>query len=149
MGQPLGGDVLVSYLTEQELRSLDARYDQALTDQSVDFLESFLHNDFVWVHDHAGVVQESRAALLDPIREGRPSSNLERSQEDVSVVIFENTAIVYGYTNVERTKDYVERTGNPRLVKYHFMRTYVGSGDQGIRLLGNHTMEVWREGQDS
>ena len=60
-----------------------------------------------------------------------------------------NTAIVYGYTNVERTTDYVERTGNPRLLKYHFMRTYVGSSDHDILLLGNHTMEVWREGQDS
>ena len=36
-----------------------------------------------------------------------------------------------------------------RLVNYHFMRTYLGSGDQGIQLLGNHTMEVWRERQDS
>ena len=80
---------------------------------------------------------------------GRPPNSAARRQEDISVVIFENTAIVYGYTNVERTEDYVRRTGNPYLVKYHFMRTYVGSGDQGIQLLGNHTMEVWREGQDS
>ena len=29
-------------------------------------------------------------------------------------------AIVYGYTNVERTEDYVRRTGNPRLVKVPF-----------------------------
>ena len=57
--------------------------------------------------------------------------------------------MVYGHNNVERTEDYVRGTGNPRRVKYHFMRTYVGSGDQGIQLLGNHTMEVWGEGQDS
>ena len=111
-------------------------------------LEKLLHRDFVWVHDHAGTIQESRAALIDPMR-WRPPNSAARRQEDLSVVIFENTAIVYGYANVERTEDYVSRTGNPRPVKYHFVRTYVGRGDQGIRLLGNHTMEVWREGQDS
>ena len=139
----------MSNLTEQDLRSLDAGFDQALIDQSVEFLEKLLHKDFVWVHDHAGTIQESRAALLDPMKEGRPSSSAARRQEDIAVVILENTAIVYGYTNVERTADYVERTDDPRLLKYHFMRTYAGIGDRRTQLIGNHTMEVWREGQDS
>jgi Domain of unknown function (DUF4440) len=137
-------------LTDEGIRNIDAQYEQALVDTSIEFLEQNLHADFVWVHNHASNTQRSRESLLKPLRQakqsGRPSSSNKRRQTDVSVLIQGNTAIIYGLTDVERSNSFIERTGSARHIRYHFMRTYIS--DEGrCLLLANHTMEVWREGQ--
>ncbi len=137
-------------LIEKEVRKIDAGYEQALVNTSIEFIEQNLHANFIWVHNHARVVQQSRDSLIRPMREaklsGRPSSSKKRVQSDVSVLIVGNTAIVYGFTDVERSSPYIERTGSPRNIRYHFMRTYTKE-DGRCLMLANHTMEVWREGQ--
>jgi hypothetical protein len=94
-------------------------------------------------------IERSREDLLAPMRENVRDGfriNAQRRQADVAVVLAGQTAVVHGFTDVERTADFVEQTGAPRCVRYHFMRTYVSDGERCV-LLSNHTMEVWREEQ--
>ena len=50
-------------------RRLDADYELALLQGSVEFLEQHFHPDFVWVHNQVSSIQESREALLGPMRD--------------------------------------------------------------------------------
>lgn len=137
-------------LTVHGIANLDAAYEQSLVDRSVDFLEQTLHEDFVWVHNHAALIQDSKAAYLQNLRKakksGMPGASTKRKSTGTRILLEENTAVIYGFVDVERTDAYVTQTGKPRKIRFHFMRTYVRT-DGGCRLLANQTMEVWREGQ--
>ena len=138
-------------LAEDSVRRLDAEYENSLVTGDYAALERLLHPDFVWVHNHAGFIQRSREELAGPIRatmqSGSPAMvSLSRKQNDVSVVRAGGTSVIYGFTDVTRTDSYVQKTGNPKHVRYHFMRTYIEQMGE-CALLSNHTQEVWREGQ--
>lgn len=63
----------------------------------------------------------------------RAPSSVSRTSSDVEVRNFGSTAVVTGFTRVERPDGAVQN--------YNFMRTYsVSAGD--CRLLANHTMET-------
>ena len=139
-----------SCLTTDGIADLDAAYEQALTNQSEEFFDRNLHDNFVWIHNHASSVQDSKEAFMQLLRTfnepGRGHINARRGQSGTQVLIEGNAAVIHGFTDVERTEAYVERTGNPRKIRFHFMRTYVKKEGRCL-LLSNHTMEVWREGQ--
>lgn len=143
-------DVSTTCINEASILKIDAQYEKALIIQDIDFLSQHLHPEFVWVHNHADFINYGAESILQPMRErisaGRNSSSKKRQQSDVRVISLENTAVIYGFTEIERTEEYVSQTGNPHPVKYHFMRTYVEQ--EGVcRLVANHTMEVGREGE--
>lgn len=124
--------------SEKELLiKLDLGWEKALLDSDVDFLENLLADDFVWVHNHAGLIngKPEVVASAKRIQSGQASTTRGRTSRDHKVVILENTAIVSGYTLVDR---------GPSPTLYHFMRTYVKTSS-GYLLLGNHTMAIPEE----
>ncbi|XOV87375.1 MAG: nuclear transport factor 2 family protein [Pseudomonadota bacterium] len=133
-------------MDEIQIRKIDAQFDQSLVEWSDRYFEQYMHPNFVWVHNHATLIQRSRDEFLEMGRKnhesGRPSVSIRREQSNVVVLVETDTAIAYGYTSVERSENYVARTGSRKYLKYHFMRTYARLEDSWW-LLANHTMEVW------
>ena len=110
-------------LTQENIRRLDAGFDEALLHGSIDFFEQNLHPEFVWVHNHASSIERSRDDRLTLMRERASAGriNAQRTQADVSVVLAGQVAVVYGFTDVERTAGFVERTGARRRLRYHWL----------------------------
>lgn len=121
-----------SCLEEAALLQQDAGWERALLEGDTDFLESRLADDFVWVHDHASVI-DSRESLLGWVTASRSgSSTKSREQSEVETRRAGSTSIAMGYTVVNREQ------GSTR---YRFMRTYA-EVDGKCLLLANQTMVI-------
>lgn len=123
-----------SCLESSQLKSLDAKWEKALLKSDVDLFESLLSEDFIWVHNHASLI-DSKAGLIerafDPKR-GATGNTKSRISKEVSTIAEGSTGIVTGFTIVDR---------GPTPVTYHFMRTYVEK-EGNCFLIANHTMAV-------
>jgi hypothetical protein len=131
--------VFADCLEEQSIRDLDASYERAFQDLDFSWFEKTLHPQFVWVHDHATVIQRSKSELFEDLRAFAETSGSAqvRNQRDVEVSIVAKTAVVYGFTDVQRDGEDLT---------YHFMRTYSLIDDECL-LLSNHTMAIPRPGE--
>ena len=69
------------------------------------------------------------------------TSRGNRVQEGVSVLIAGESAVIYGFTNVQRSATFLARIGGSEHQRYHFMRTYTLVDGQCL-LLANHTMQI-------
>ena len=123
-----------SCLARDALLHRDAQWEQALLESNVDVLTTIMAKDFIWVHDHASMV-DTKASLLE--RASDPSvgaSGFPRSRvsSDVEVRVLGSTGVVTGFTVVDR---------GPTPTRYNFMRTYVEVGGRCV-LLANHTMAI-------
>lgn len=121
----------------QKLLDLDLGWEKALLESDVGFLDNLLADDFIWVHNHASLIDGKDAVIsrAKRIREGQADDTKGRVSRDQTVVILGNTGVVSGFTIVDR---------GPSPVTYHFMRTYA-KVDGKYLLLANHTMEVPNE----
>ncbi|WP_066631918.1 nuclear transport factor 2 family protein [Labilibacter marinus] len=121
----------------EKLLALDASWEKAQLEMDFVYLESLLAEDFIWVHNHAGTVDNKKAVIERAKRHLKNKNNntKARTSSDVKVIVLQETAIVTGYTTVDR---------GPKPTKYHFMRTYVKVGAKYL-LLANHTMAIPKE----
>ena len=132
--------LLFSYATQaqapskEQLLDLDIAWEKALLTSDADFLEKLLAEDFVWVHNHASLVdgKANAVARAKRIQAGQADNTKGRATRNQQVVMLENTGVVSGFTVVDRP---------PSPVTYHFMRTYVWI-DGKFLLLANHTMAI-------
>lgn len=127
----------LSQSPKEELLQLDLNWEKALLTSDVDFLENLLSDDFIWVHNHASLIDGKEAVInrAKRIQSGQKDDTRNRTSRDQQVVISGSTGIVSGYTVVDR---------GPSPTRYHFMRTYVQSNGKW-QLLGNHTMAIPEE----
>ena len=121
-------------LTTAYIQALDARWEEANLHPDPDFMKTTLGEKFVWVHNHASMIDSKAAVVQRAIAQkaNGVSDTKSRIQREVTVEITGNTAIVTGFTVVDRS---------PTPTTYHFMRTYVEVAGQCL-LIGNHTMAV-------
>lgn len=129
--------ITFSQTQETQLLQLDQGWEKALLDSDVAFLENLVAEDFVWVHNHAGLIdgKEAVIARAKRIQAGQKDDTRNRTSRNQQVVVLGSTAVVSGYTVVDRA---------PAPVTYHFMRTYA-LVEGKWKLLGNHTMAVPEE----
>jgi len=120
--------------TQQQLVDLDKSWERALLNSEVEFLDQLLADEFIWVHNHASLIDGKPEVLsrAKKIRGGQPDDTRNRSSRDQQVVLLGQTAVVSGFTLVDR---------GPQPTTYHFMRTYV-LVDGSWKLLANHTMAI-------
>lgn len=124
--------------TEEQLKQIDRSWEEVNLKPNPDFLETFLADGFIWVHNHQSMVDSKSDVVQrakNAIKNSNPNpANITRSRDsrDVKVIIDGSTAIVTGITLVNR---------GPKPTTYHFMRTYVLYGDQW-KLIANHTMAI-------
>ena len=124
----------VSCLDSEQLKSLDLKWEQALLQSDISLFESLLAEEFIWVHNHAGLI-DSKAGLIERASDknrGATGNPQSRISNDVQTVILGSTAVVSGFTIVDR---------GPNPITYHFMRTY-SEIDGSCYLIANHTMEI-------
>lgn len=123
-----------SQTSEAQLLELDKGWEKALLASDVKFLESLVADEFIWVHNHAGLIDGKEAVLsrAKRIQSGQADDTRNRTTKDQQVVILGKTGIVSGFTVVDR---------GPSPTLYHFMRTYAWV-DGKWKLLGNHTMAI-------
>ena len=121
----------------EHIKSLDAKWEEANLNPDPDFMESTLAEEFVWVHNHASLVDNKTAVVqrAKNQKEIGSSNTRSRTQSKVQVAITGKTAIVTGFTVVDR---------DPSPVIYHFMRTYAEVEGKCL-LVANHTMAVPEE----
>lgn len=126
--------ITFSQTQESQLLQLDQGWEKALLESDVAFLENLLADDFVWVHNHAGLIdgKESAVSRAKRIQAGQKDDTRNRTSRDQQVVVLGSTAVVSGFTVVDR---------GPSPVTYHFMRTYARV-EGNWKLLGNHTMAI-------
>uniref|UniRef100_UPI004048BDCE nuclear transport factor 2 family protein n=1 Tax=Algoriphagus sp. TaxID=1872435 RepID=UPI004048BDCE len=120
--------------TQEQLVALDKGWESALLNSDVEFLDTLLAEEFVWVHNHASQIDGKAEALnrAKNIRAGQQDDTRDRSPRDHQVVILEQTAVVTGFTVVDR---------GPQSTTYHFMRTYALVAGKW-KLIANHTMAI-------
>ncbi len=120
--------------TQEQLVELDKGWERALLNSEVEFLEILLAEEFTWVHNHASLIDGKEEVLnrAKKIRAGQQDDTRNRSPRDHQVVVLEQTAMVSGFTVVDR---------GPQPTTYHFMRTYV-LVDGKWKLLANQTMAI-------
>uniref|UniRef100_UPI0040476256 nuclear transport factor 2 family protein n=2 Tax=Algoriphagus sp. TaxID=1872435 RepID=UPI0040476256 len=123
--------------TQEQLVALDKGWERALLNSDVEFLDTLLAEEFVWVHNHASQIDGKAEALnrAKKIRAGQQDDTRDRSPRDHQVVILEQTAVVSGFTVVDR---------GPQPTTYHFMRTYALVAGKW-ELIANHTMAIPEE----
>ncbi len=121
-------------MTEASIKALDAQWEKNNLNPDPDFFKNILAEDFVWVHNHASMIDTKEAVVKRAETQSAKSTSDTRSrtQSDVKVAITGNSAIVTGFTLVDR---------GPTPTKYHFMRTYVEMEGKCL-LTGNHTMAI-------
>ncbi|SMD43316.1 protein of unknown function [Aquiflexum balticum DSM 16537] len=118
----------------QKLLELDLGWEKAQLESNVEFLENLLAKDFVWVHNHASLIDGKDAVIskANRIQNGQADNTKGRVSRDQTVVILGKTGVVSGFTVVDR---------GPSPTTYHFMRTYVKKKGKYV-LLANHTMAI-------
>ncbi|MCU0401383.1 MAG: nuclear transport factor 2 family protein [Algoriphagus sp.] len=123
--------------SKEQLLSLDKGWEKALLESDVSFLEKLVAEEFVWVHNHAGLIDGKEAVIsrAKKIQSGQQDDTRNRTPRDQQVVILGQTGIVSGFTVVDR---------GPIPTLYHFMRSYTWV-DGKWKLLGNHTMAIPEE----
>ncbi|MHA7128823.1 nuclear transport factor 2 family protein [Algoriphagus namhaensis] len=123
-----------SCLTEKNLLAMDLRWEKAQLDADTLFLQKTLSEDFIWVHNHASLTDDKTAVIQRAKRQLQTGQNNTRSRtsSEVQVIIHGQTAVVSGYTRVDR---------DPEATLYHFMRTYTEVNGTCF-LVGNHTMAI-------
>lgn len=121
----------------ESLLKIDLGWERALLSSDSEYLENLLADEFVWVHNHAGLIDGKEAVVsrAKRIQAGQADDTRNRTSRDQQVVILGETGIVSGYTVVDR---------GPSPTLYHFMRTYAWI-DGKWKLLGNHTMAIPEE----
>lgn len=124
-------------MTEANIKALDAQWEAMNLKPDPEFFKNTLAENFVWVHNHASLVDTKEDAIKRAENQAASSTSNTRSrvQSDVKVLITGNVAVVTGFTIVDR---------GPTPTRYHFMRTYVEI-DGKCLLAGNHTMAVPEE----
>lgn len=125
-----------SCLTSDSLKKLDASWEKALLEMNLDFLETTLSENFIWIHDHASQIdsKESLLASGQKFVERNTRNSKSRIQKNIQVIISGNTGIVTGFTDVVRINGTTRTT-------YNFMRTYAEI-DGKCYLIANHTMAI-------
>ena len=125
-----------SCLNKENLLKLDASWERALLEINLDFIQSTLSENFIWVHSGASRI-DSKESVLESgqkLIEIDKKNSKSRVQKDVQVLISGSAAIITGYTTVERFNGTAPTT-------YNFMRTYTEI-DGKCYLVANHTMIV-------
>lgn len=123
--------------SKEELLRLDQDWEKALLTSDVEFLEKLVAEEFIWVHNHAVLIDGKEAVIsrAKKIQAGQSDDTRNRTPRDQQVVILGQTGIVSGFTVVDR---------GPTPTLYHFMRSYTWI-DGKWKLLGNHTMAIPEE----
>ena len=123
--------------SKEQLLSLDKGWEKALLESDVEFLEKLVAEEFVWVHNHAGLIDGKEAVIsrAKKIQAGQEDDTRNRTSRDQQVVILGQTGIVSGFTVVDR---------GPSPTLYHFMRSYAWVDGKWM-LLANHTMAIPQE----
>ncbi|SFB43013.1 nuclear transport factor 2 family protein [Algoriphagus aquimarinus] len=124
-------------LTEASIKALDAQWEEKNLNPEPEFFKNILSDNFTWIHNHVSSVDNKESVVKRAERQvaNDGSNTRSRIQSEVKVAITGKTAIVTGYTIVDR---------GPTPIKYHFMRTYV-EVDGKCLLVGNHTMAIPEE----
>ena len=127
----------IGQTTEERLLELDRSWERALLNSEVAILEELLAEEFIWVHNHASLIDGKAETLsrAKRIRAGQQDDTRNRSPRDQKVVLLGQTAVVSGFTLVDR---------GPQPTNYHFMRTYA-LVEGKWKLLANHTMAIPEE----
>lgn len=123
-----------SCLQPENLKALDRQYEQALKNNNAEFFEAHLAEDFIWVHTHATAV-DTKADLITRSRHPELSATgnpISRTSRDIVVIRHGPTAVVSGFTTVER-----ESSSSV----YSIMRTWVET-QKGCKLLACQTMRI-------
>ena len=131
-------------LEKATLLRTDASYERALVEDNFSLLENLIHPTFNWVHNHASYIEQSRDALLAPMKErrkaGKDGYSVRREQSNLVYLRHGATGVIHGFTDVYRDKTKLNGP-DKQFTRYHFMRTY--AMDKGsCKLLANHTMEI-------
>lgn len=113
----------------------DAQYEEALRVGNVQFLQSLLADEYVWVHSLGSQI-ESRGSLL--ARMAKPVVFKARGTSDVHVHVQGDTSVVRG---VSTTEQWNADGTTWRTNRYQFMRTYVNVGGE-CKLLSVQTMNL-------
>jgi hypothetical protein len=123
--------------TQEQLVELDKGWEKALLNSEVTILEELLAEEFIWVHNHASLIDGKAETLsrAKRIRAGQQDDTRNRSAREHQVVLLGQTAVVTGFTLVDR---------GPQPTNYHFMRTYA-LVEGKWKLLANHTMAIPEE----
>lgn len=124
-------------LPTADLIERDRQYEEALRVGDVAFLDRWLADDYVWVHNLASQT-ENKATVL--ARSKRPAVvHKSRTTSDVHAHVDGGTVVLRGLSTVEQWN----ADGKTwRANRYQFMRTYVTVGGQ-CKLLSVQTMKVW------
>tara|TARA_R110002020_G_scaffold389313_1_gene600003 strand:+ start:274 stop:723 length:450 start_codon:yes stop_codon:yes gene_type:complete len=124
-------------MTEASIKALDAQWESNNLNPDPEFFKEILAENFVWVHNHSSMIDTKDAVVKRTENQAKngTTNTRSRTQSEVKVAITGNTAIVTGYTIVDR---------GPTPTRYHFMRTYVEI-DGKCLLVGNHTMAIPEE----
>lgn len=131
-----------SCLTSDSLKKLDASWEKALLEMNLDFLETTLSENFIWIHNHASQIDSKESLLMSgqKLVKSNTRNSKSRIQKDVKVIISGNTGIVTGFTEVVRIDGTTRTT-------YNFMRTY-SEIDGKCYLIANHTMAIPEKEKD-
>jgi hypothetical protein len=124
-------------MTAENIKALDAKWEEANLQPDPDFMESVLAKEFVWIHNHNSM-NDNKTAVVVRVKSQKEAGIIDtksRIQSEVKVAITGKTAIVTGITIVDR---------GLIPTRYHFMRTYV-EVDGKCLLVGNHIMAVPEE----
>lgn len=131
-----------SCLASDNLKELDASWENALLEMNLDFIKKSVAEDFIWVHNHASRI-DSKASILEfgqKYVDSNTRNSKSRVQKEIKVIVSGNTGIVTGFTEVVRINGTTRTT-------YNFMRTY-SEIDGKCYLIANHTMAIPEKGYD-
>ena len=130
-----------SCISAKNLKKLDALWEKSLMETNLNFFESTVSKDFIWVHGD-GIRTDSKLTLLDlvqSIRNDKPDYWKSRIQKDIKVIISGTTGVVNGYTVVEKY--------DGSQMTFNFMRTY-SEIDGKCFLIANHTILLPEKEED-